>query len=346
MSDSGNKADYPKDTKRLVAVTGAAGFLGSHICRSLLRCGYTVRAVTRQGSSRKFPGDLSKRVELWPADVRNVESLNLAFQNADVVVHSAAIVTIGADPEDLARAVNLTGTRNAIKACVGNGVRRLVYIGSIHAFSPLRGRVLDANSQLGQHSKIPYTVTKTEAHISVLEAARSGRINASIICPSSLIGPGDAEPTLVGNMLLAIAQKRLPCLIDEGFWWSDVRDVAAAVAHAAGKSECHGEVYFTAGRYAKIVELARLCSQILGRRVTRPAMPYFLALAGLPFIQLYAALKDQPPLYSRNSLDLLRDCPVSIDESSARRQLGYEPRPLEESIRDALNWFKEQGMCS
>ncbi len=345
MSDSNDKAYDPKDTKRLVAVTGAAGFLGSHICRALLRCGYTVRAVTRQGSSRKFPDDLSKRVELWPADVRNIESLNSAFQNADVVVHNAAIVTIGADPEDLARAVNLTGTRNAIKACVGNGVRRLVHIGSIHAFSPLRGRVLDADSKLGQHAKIPYTVTKTEAHISVLEAARSGRINASVICPSSLIGPGDTEPTLVGGMLLAIAQKRLPCLIDEGFWWSDVRDVAAAIANAAGKSECLGEVYFTTGRYAKIVELARLCSHILGRRVTRPAVPYFLALAGLPFIQLYAAMKDQPPLYSRNSLDLLRDCPVSVDESSARRQLGYESRPLEESIRDALNWFKEQGMC-
>lgn len=134
MSDSNDKAYDPKDTKRLVAVTGAAGFLGSHICRALLRCGYTVRAVTRQGSGRKFPDDLSKRVELWPADVRNVESLNSAFQNADVVVHNAAIVTIGADPEDLARAVNLTGTRNVIKACVGNGVRRLVYIGSIHAF--------------------------------------------------------------------------------------------------------------------------------------------------------------------------------------------------------------------
>lgn len=346
MSDSNDKAYYPKDTKRLVAVTGAAGFLGSHICRALLRCGYTVRAVTRQGSSRKFPDDLSKRVELRPADVRDVESLNSAFQNADAVVHTAAIVTIGADPENLARAVNLTGTRNAIQACVDNGVHRLVHIGSIHVFSPLRGRVLDADSKPGQHSKIPYTATKAEAYISVLEAARSGRINASVICPSSLIGPGDTQPTLVGDMLLAIAQKRLPCLIDEGFWWSDVRDVAAATANAVGQSKCHGEVYFTVGRYAKIIELARLCSHILGRRVTRPAMPYFLALAGLPFVQLYAAMKDQPPLYSRNSLDLLRDCPVSVDESSARRQLGYKSRPLEESIRDALNWFKEQGMGS
>ncbi len=333
-----------QDTGITVAVTGAAGFLGSHICRALLQCGYAVRAVTREGSNRKFPDDLIKRVELRPADVRNAESLNSAFQNADVVVHNAAIVTVDADPEGLAGAVNLTGTRNVIKACIDNGVRRLIHISSIHAFAPLRGRVLDADSKLGRYSKIPYTVTKAEAHISVIEATRRGRVNASIICPSGLIGPGDNEPTLVGSMLLAIARKRLPCLIDEGFWWSDVRDVAAAVANAVGVSECGGEVYFTAGQYAKTIELARLCSQILGRSMMRPVLPYFLALAGLPFIQLYAAMRNQPPLYSRNSLCLLRDCPVSVDESLARRKLGYESRPLEETIRDALDWFKDRGM--
>ena len=165
-----------RNTDITVAVTGAAGFLGSHICRALLRCGYAVRAVTRQGSSRKFPDDLSGQVELRPADVRNVESLNAVFRDVHAVVHNAAIVTTEADPEGLVRAVNLTGTRNAIEACVDNGVSRLVHISSTHAFSPLRGRVLDADSQLELHSKIPYTTAKAEAHISVLKAARSGRI--------------------------------------------------------------------------------------------------------------------------------------------------------------------------
>ena len=327
-----------------VAVTGAAGFLGSHICRALLRCGYAVRAVTREGSSRKLPDDLSTRVELRPADVRNVASLNAAFRDADAVVHSAAIVKIDADPEGLTRAVNLTGTQNVIKTCIDNGVRRLVHIGSMHGFSSLRGRTLNADSKLGRHSKIPYTATKAEAHISVLKAAKSGQINASIICPSGLIGPGDAAPTIVGSMLLAIAQKRLPCLIDEGYWWSDVRDVAAAIANAVGMSAGNGAVYFTAGQYAKSIELARLCSRVLGHRVTRPVMPYFLALAGLPFVPLYAAIRNRPLLYSRNSLILVRDYPVSVDESTARRYLGYESRPLEESIRDALNWFKDRGV--
>ena len=332
------------DTGSTVAVTGAAGFLGSHICRALLQCGYVVRAVTCEGSNRKLPADLGEQVELQPADVRDPESLNRAFQNVHAVVHSAEIVTIDADPEGLADEVNLTGTRNVIQACIGNGVRRLVHISSVHAFGPLRGTTLSVSSKLGQNSKIPYKATKAEAHISVLDAARGGSLNATIVCPSGLIGPGDSEPTLVGSMLLAIAHKQLPCLVNGGFWWSDVRDVANAIAHAVGARGYGGEVYFTAGQYAKTSQLVRLCSQVLGRNVKRPVIPYFLARPALPLIRSRAARRNQSSLYSRNSLKLLRDCPASVDESLARELLGYEPRPLEESIRDALHWFAEQEM--
>ncbi len=331
------------NTGDTVAVTGAAGFLGSHICRALLHCGYVVCAVTHEGSNRKLPADLSTQVELQPADIRNPESLNQAFQHARAVVHSADIMIVDADPKGLADEVNLTGTRNVIQACIRSGVHRLVHISSIHAFSPLRGTILSVSSKLGQNSQIPYTATKAEAHVSVLDAARSGWLNASIVCPSNLIGPGDREPTRVGSTLLAIAHRQLPWLVNEGCWWSDVRDVANAIANAVGANEYGGEVHFTAGRYAKIRGLARLCSQVLGSSAMRPVIPYFLARAGLRLVK-YTAKPNQPALYSRHSLKLLRDCPISVDESSAKSQLSYEPRPLKESVRDALEWFAEQGM--
>ena len=332
------------DTGSIVAVTGAADFLGSHICRALLHGGYAVRAVTREGSNGKLPDDLSEQVELQPADVRNPESLNQAFQHVHAVIHSADIMTVDADPKGLADEVNLIGTRNVIQACIGTGVRRLVHISSIHAFSPLRGTTLSVSSKLGQNSKIPYTATKAEAHVSVLDAARGGLLNASIVCPSGLIGPGDSEPALVGSMLLAMARKQLPCLINGGFWWSDVRDVANAIANAVGARGYGGEVYFTAGQYAKTSQLARLCSQVLGRKVKRPVVPYLMARATLPLIRSRAAKRNLSSLYSRNLIKLLHDCPTSVDESLAMSQLGYESRPLEESIRDALDWFSEQGM--
>ncbi|MYK41764.1 MAG: SDR family NAD(P)-dependent oxidoreductase [Gemmatimonadetes bacterium] len=332
------------DTDNTVAVTGAADFLGSHICRALLHCGYAVRAVTHEGSNGKLPDDLSEQVELQSADVRNPESLNQAFQHAHAVVHSADIMTVDADPNGLADEVNLIGTRNVIQACIGTGVRRLVHISSVHAFSPLRGTTLSVSSKLGQNSKIPYVATKAEAHMSVLDAARGGLLNASIVCPSNLIGPGDSEPTPGGSMLLAMARKQLPCLINGGFWWSDVRDVANAIANAVEANGYGGEVYFTAGQYAKTSQLARLCSQVLGRNVKRPVIPYSLARATLPLIRSRAAKRSLSSLYSRNSLKLLHDCPAAVDESLAISQLGYESRPPEESIRDALNWFTEQGI--
>lgn len=332
------------DTDSTVAVTGAADFLGSHICRALLQCGYAVRAVTREGSDHKLPDDLSEQVELQPADVRDPESLNQAFQNVHAVIHNAAIVTIDEDPAGLADEVNLTGTRNVIQACIGNDVHRLVYISSIHAFIPQRGITLSVSSKLGRDSQIPYVATKAEAHISVIDAASSRGLNASIVCPSDLIGPGDSKPTLAGSMLLAIARRQLPCLINGGFWWSDVRDVANAIANAVEARGYGGEVYFTAGQYAKTSQLARLCSQVLGRKVKRPVVPYFLARTALPLIKSRAAKHCLSSLYSRNSLKLLHDCPASVDESLAISQLGYKPRPLEESIRDALNWFTEQGI--
>ena len=169
-------------------------------------------------------------------------------------------------------------------------------------------------------------------------------LNASIVCPSSLIGPGDSEPTRVGSMLLTMAHNQLPCLINGGFWWSDVRDVANAIANAVEARGYGGEVYFTAGQYAKTSQLARLCSQVLGRKVKRPVVPYLMARATLPLIKSRAAKRNLSSLYSRNSLKLLRDCPASVDESLAISQLGYKPRPLEESIRDALNWYTEQGI--
>ena len=123
-----------------------------------------------------------------------------------------------------------------------------------------------------------------------------------------------------------------------------MRDVANAIANAVEANGYGGEVYFTAGQYAKTSQLARLCSQVLGRNVKRPVVPYLMARAALPLIRSRAAKRNQSSLYSRNSLKLLHDCPASVDESLAISQLGYKSRPLEESIRDALNWFAKQGM--
>ena len=130
-------------------------------------------------------------------------------------------------------------------------------------------------------------------------------------------------------MLLQLAAGRIPCFIDEGYWWSDPRDVADVVANATGREESPSveRVYFALGRFEKIAGLARLCSRILGRNLERPIVPFDLAFAGLPFLQFHAALRRRPPLYTRNSLHLVRDCPADVDHGPAEAELGYVPPP-------------------
>jgi len=124
-----------------------------------------------------------------------------------------------------------------------------------------------------------------------------------------------------------------------------VRDVAAAIANAVTGGAAGG-VHFATGRYASMRELADLCSDALQRDVWRPVLPRALAVAALPFIQAYAALGRRPPLYSRNSLDLLHDCPAAVDDASAKQQLAYAPRPVADTVGDALAWFQSKGMLA
>ena len=328
-----------------VAVTGAGGFLGGHVCRALLERGCRVRAVTHAGGDDAPADEVVARVEEHSAEVRDRDSVEAALRGIDTVVHTAAAVRVDRDREGEAYAVNLGGTRNVVAACIAGGVRKLVHVSSIHAFGPLRDTSLNAYSPLASSTRVPYGATKALAHAAVLEAARDGLLDASLVCPSGLLGPGDRRPTPVGGMLLGIAGGRLPCLVKGGYWWCDVRDVAAAIARAVECGEA-GAVYFTTGRYASVRELADLCSHALDRDVRRPVLPRALAVAALPFIKAYAALGRRPPLYSRNALDLLHDCPTAVDDVSARRQLAYAPRPLTNTIADALAWFRTRGMLA
>jgi len=328
-----------------VAVTGAGGFLGSHVCRVLLERGCRVRAVTHAGGDDRAPESVGARIEEYPAEIRDPDSVEAALRGVDAVVHTAAVVRVDSDREGEADAVNLGGTRNVVAACIAGGLRKLVHVSSIHAFGPLRGTRLGADSPLDSASRVPYGATKAQAHAAVLDAARDGQLDASLVCPSGLLGPGDRRPTPVGGMLLGIAGGRLPCLVRGGYWWCDVRDVAAAIVGAVARGEA-GAVYFTTGCYASVRELADLCSHALDRDVRRPVLPRALAVAALPLIRGYSALGRRPPIYTRNALDMLHDCPVSVDDASARQHLEYAPRPFGDTVADALAWFRARGMLA
>lgn len=325
-----------------VAVTGAGGFLGSQVCRALTKRGYRVIGMVRAGSRNGLPADLAGRVESRAGDMLDRDSLAAAVRGADAVVHCAAVVSIDTADGEQIRAVNLAGVRNLIQTCINQGIPRLTHVSSVHAYAGLRGTELNPASPLAVDSPVPYCAAKAEAQLAVMQAMERGLLRGCVVCPSGIVGPGDHRPSIVGRLVMDMARRQLPLLIDEGYWWCDVRDVADAIAASVSAPD-DGAIYFTPGNYAKFGCMTGICSEALGYDVTRPVVPYWLAFAGLPFVRAYAAARRMSPLYSRTSLHLARNCPDGVDDASARGVLGYAPRSLRDSIRDTLAWFRENG---
>ena len=323
----------------LVAVTGPAGHLGAHLVRALLASGHRVRALVRQSTA----GIEGLPVEIVRADVLDRGGLALALAGTDTVFHLAARISAGWEPAAEVRRVNVDGTRNVTQACLAAGVRRLVHLSSIAALAPRPGAsALDERSPLvepGDRSRGPYDLSKAEAERIVLGAVQD-RLDAVILSPTAVLGPLDFQPSAMGQVLRALAHGRVPALVaPAGHDFVDARDVAAAVL-AAARSGRRGERYLLSGTHLSLVELARRWARVTGRRPPRLVAPMWLARLAAPFAPPLARCRGRRPLLSPESLRMLRDArPVS--RTKAEVELGYRPRPIEETLRDTWAWMKE-----
>ena len=175
----------------------------------------------------------------------------------------------------------------------------------------------------------------------VREGMKKG-LSASILRPTAVLGPGDYSVSLTGRMLRAIFRNKLPALLREGYDWVDVRDVAKAVVLCLNHSP-NNETYLISGHWASALEISALCRDISGRPTPRLGLPAWMAYMGLPFMVLQSRISGRPPVYTRESLDTLCKSNRNISHDKGRRELGYAPRPLIETLRDTYTWYKEQG---
>jgi dihydroflavonol-4-reductase len=163
-----------------------------------------------------------------------------------------------------------------------------------------------------------------------------------VICnPTAILGPNDFERSRVGRVFTDLVNRRLPSLIDGGFDWVDVRDVAAGLI-AAGEKGRTGESYLLSGRWASVRELAGIVESVTGISPPRVTSPMWLARIGAPFVVAYGRMVGREPLYTMEALRALR-ANRHIDNSKARSELGYAPRPLEQTVRDAIAWLAMDG---
>jgi dihydroflavonol-4-reductase len=324
----------------ITAVTGATGHVGANLVRALLEDGRRVRAINRT----RGPALDGLDVEFFAVDVLDAHALRRAFEGVDVVYHLAALISVAGDRDGHVRATNVDGVRNAANAALDAGVRRFVHCSSIHAFDLDRPGVVTEDSPRARGAHLPpYDRSKAEGEVELQRVVERG-LDAVITNLTAVLGPYDFGPSRMGAVLLALARRRLPALVVGGFDWVDVRDACTGMIAAEAKGRT-GENYLIAGHRLPIVDVAALAEAATGVRAPRFVAPMWLAQATAPAGLWWSRLRRSDPLFTPESLHALRKDPV-VSTTKAAQELGYEARPLRDTVADSYAWFRARGLLT
>jgi len=321
----------------MLVITGATGHLGQSLLRQISSRGDKVNAITRPRSDRTLLEGYCNRIIDAPLD--NLKSLTEAFEGAEAVIHAAALIDIRRGNLAAMTEVNVRGTENVIQACRQAGVKRLVYISSIEAIN-LKAKRRPIREDFGfarGNAVMEYGETKADASRLVTAAGLSGELETVLICPSGIIGPWDFRGGVFSNMIKRFMAGKIPAAVPGGFDFVDVRDVAGAVLTAVEKGRS-GEAYLTSGSYRSVAELFSILEKVSGIYHRRMTLPLWLGRTAGEFSDLWARTTGSEVLFTRGSIDILQTN-AHIDSAKAAEELGYKSRPIEETLRDTVNWM-------
>jgi dihydroflavonol-4-reductase len=327
----------------LALVTGATGFIGSAVARALVAAGFRVRALARRGSSRANLEGLA--LEFAEGDMRDAAAVRSAASGARYVFHVAADYRLWApDPEEIMRA-NVEGTRTVMEAAAKAGAERIVYTSSVATLKPVPdGKPADETRPLSEEQAIgAYKKSKVVAE-RLVEAMVEDGLPAVIVNPSAPIGPRDRRPTPTGRLIVEAASGRIPAFVDTGLNLVHVDDVAAGHLLALRKGRI-GERYILGGENMTLAELLACIARLVGRtppRISLPRWPiYPIAFAA----EAMARLTKREPFVTIDGLRM-SEYLMYFTSAKAEQELGYKPRPAEDGVRDAIDWFRAAGYLS
>jgi dihydroflavonol-4-reductase len=320
-----------------VLVTGGTGFLGAAICRELLARGHSVRALVRPASG--LAGLEGLGVEVARGDVLDAASVRAALAGADAVVHAAGLPRIGVD---VARTldVNVRGAEIVLGAALEARVSRAVLTSSVSAGGATRDPVVmdESTPTNAEALGIGYFVSKLRGERAGLALAARG-LPLVVVRPSVVFGPGDTHRSS-GEIVVAIARRRLPGWIEGGTSLCDVRDVARGHAEALERGRA-GEVYLLGGHNLRISEMAARVAAIAGVPPPR-RIPYPVALVAAALQEAVARARGVRPSTNRELVRAAR-LYTWVSSAKAERELGYAIRPFDEMVRDTLRFAIATG---
>ena len=327
----------------IALITGGSGHVGANLVRELSSRGYQVRCIDFDNDHRAFEGF---NVELVKGNITDISTLDNAFKEVEVVFHTAAVISLDRKDKDLIRSVNVGGTENVCEMSLRHGVKKLIHFSSVDAFvrEPLEDPLYENRSLVTDPNAVPYDLSKADAQRIVLEYCDKG-LNASIIHPSGIFGPNDFKPSLFGQEFINIANGKRPYSINVGYDYVDVRDLCKTSVDCIDKGEIK-QNYIVGGNYMDFVYMSEVMSEILNKKLIRSTLPFGFIYMSLPGSYMSSLIKKTPRAITMDSIHTIKVQNKNIPSSLSREKLNHNPRPVEETIQDTIEFFQKRGLIN
>ncbi len=332
----------------LAFVTGATGFLGSHVARALAEQGAELRLLVRPTSDlRNLEGLNADRVT---GDLRDPASMEKVLSGCDALFHVAADYRLwvrGQDSNEMYRS-NVEGTRSLLDAARKQGVRRIVYTSSVATMGftsgskTKNGPVADEESPVALADMIGhYKRSKFMAEQVAVKAARSGS-DVVVVNPTTPIGERDIKPTPTGRIVVDFLKRKFPAYVETGLNLVDATECARGHIQALEKGRS-GERYILGGENLTLKQILDRLAAITGLPSPNVKLPYFFALAtGVVDEMVTGRLLGREPRATIDAVRMGRKM-MFVSSAKAERELGWRTIPVEGALRRSVDWFRSNG---
>lgn len=322
-------------------VTGATGFLGSHVARALAEQGADLRLLVRASSNTKNIDDL--KADRVIGDLRDPASIEKGITGCDAIFHVAADYRLWVrDPDEMYRS-NVEGTRAILSAARKNNVRRVVYTSSVATMGfTSNGQPADEDSPVSLENMIgPYKRSKFMAEQVAIEAARAGQYVA-IVNPTTPVGERDIKPTPTGRIVVDFLKRKFPAYVDTGLNLVDANECARGHIAALERGRS-GERYILGGENLTLKQILDKLGAITGLPSPNIRVPYVMALAtGVVDEMITGRIRGKEPRATVDAVRMGRK-KMFVSSGKAERELGWKCMPVENALRRAVEWFRAEG---